>query len=138
MNYNAGNQCYQRKAVPQVNLVMPPFGNRELRTTAIKHLVQLSVEHEFFAIFFSKRKTCHEIFFLFVHKNIPYWNSLETLWQGDCSEHMFSWTNKKNYGYPFYLELHCLPYTQQYFRLIKRRGVRWCEGVVYLVTGAFS
>ena len=49
----AGNQCYQRKVVPQVNLVIPPVVNRlisvgELRAVAIKHLVELSVEHEFF------------------------------------------------------------------------------------------
>ena len=31
----------------------------ELRAVAIKHLVELSVEHEFFCHFFSKRKTCH-------------------------------------------------------------------------------
>ena len=30
----------------------------ELRAVAIKHLVELSVEHEFFCHFF-KRKTCH-------------------------------------------------------------------------------
>ena len=43
---NAGNQCYQRKVVPQVNLVIPPVVNRlisvgELRAVAIKHLVEL-------------------------------------------------------------------------------------------------
>ena len=32
---------------------------RELRVVAIKHLVELSVEHELFCHFFSKRKTCH-------------------------------------------------------------------------------
>ena len=62
--YSAGNQCYQRKVVSQVNLVIPPVVNRlisvgELRAVAIKHLVKLSVEHEFFCHFFSKRKTCH-------------------------------------------------------------------------------
>ena len=31
----------------------------ELGAVAIKHLVELSVEHEFFCHFFSKRKTCH-------------------------------------------------------------------------------
>ena len=61
---SAGNQCYQRKVVPQVNLVIPPVVNRlvsvgELRAVAIKHLVELS-EHEFFCNFFSKTKTCHE------------------------------------------------------------------------------
>ena len=54
---NAGNQCYQRKVLPQVNLVIPPVVNRlisvgELRAVAIKHLVELSVEHELFAPFF--------------------------------------------------------------------------------------
>ena len=39
--YSAGNQCYQIKVVPQVNLVIPPVVNRlisvqELRTAAIK------------------------------------------------------------------------------------------------------
>ena len=64
--YSAGNQFYQRKVVPQVNLVIhvPPVVSRlislrELRAVAIKHLVELSVEHEFFCHFFSKRKTCH-------------------------------------------------------------------------------
>ena len=57
---SAGNQCYQRKVVPQVNLVIPPVVNKlisvgELRAVAIKHLVELSVEHEFFCHFFSKR-----------------------------------------------------------------------------------
>ena len=33
----------------------------ELRAVAIKHLVELSVEHEFFLTLFSKRKTCHEM-----------------------------------------------------------------------------
>ena len=60
---SAGNQCYQRKVVPQVNLVIPPVVNRfisvrELRAVAIKHLVELSVEHEIFCHIFSKRKTC--------------------------------------------------------------------------------
>ena len=63
---SAGNQCYQRKVVPQVNLAIPPVVNRlisvgELRAVAIKHLVELSVEHEFFCHFFSKRKPCHNI-----------------------------------------------------------------------------
>ena len=58
---SAGNLCYQRKVVPQVNLVIPPVVNRlisvgELRAVAIKHLVELSVEHEFFATFFLREK----------------------------------------------------------------------------------
>ena len=62
--YSAGNQCYQRKVFSQVNLLIPPVVNRlipvrELRAVAIKYLVELSVEHEFFGHFFSKRKTCH-------------------------------------------------------------------------------
>ena len=61
---SAENQCYQRKVVPKVNLVIPPVMNRlisvgELRAVAIKHLVELSLEHEFFCHFLSKRKTCH-------------------------------------------------------------------------------
>ena len=65
--YSAGNQCYQRKLVPQVNLVMPPAVIRlisvgELRAVAIKHLVELSVEHEFFATFFQEKNlSCHII-----------------------------------------------------------------------------
>ena len=44
------------KSSPQVNLVIPSIVNRlisvpELRAVAIKQLVELSVEHEFFAIF---------------------------------------------------------------------------------------
>ena len=55
--YSARNQCHQRKVVPQVNLVIPTVVNRlisvrELRAAAIKHLVELSVEHEFFCHFF--------------------------------------------------------------------------------------
>ena len=62
--YSTGNQYYQRKVVSQVNLVIPPVVNRlisvrELRAVAIKHLVELSVEHDLFCHFFSKRKTCH-------------------------------------------------------------------------------
>ena len=58
---SAGNQWYQRKVVPQVNLVIPPVVNRlisvgELRAVAIKHLVELSVEHEFFGHFFFQEK----------------------------------------------------------------------------------
>ena len=33
----------------------------ELRAIAIKRLVELSFERKFFATFFSKRKTCHDI-----------------------------------------------------------------------------
>ena len=49
------------KKVPQVNLVIPHGVNRlisvgELRAVAIKHLVELSVEHEFFATFFLREK----------------------------------------------------------------------------------
>ena len=59
--------------------MIPPVVNRlisvrELRAVAIKHLGELSVEHEFFCHFFSKRKTCHEY-----------------------PQHMFLWRNKKNY-----------------------------------------
>ena len=62
---SAGNQCYQRKVVSQVNLVIPPVVNRlvsvgELRAVAIKHLVELSVEHEFFATFFLREKLVME------------------------------------------------------------------------------
>ena len=58
---NAGNQCYQRNVVPQVNVVKPPVVNRlisvgELRAVAITHLVELSVEHEFLATFFLREK----------------------------------------------------------------------------------
>ena len=50
---SVGNQCHHRKIVPQVNLVIPPVVNRlisvgELRAVAIKYLVELSVEHDFF------------------------------------------------------------------------------------------
>ena len=39
--YSLGNRCYQRKVVPQVNLVIPPVVKRlisvqELRAVAIK------------------------------------------------------------------------------------------------------
>ena len=59
--YSAGNRCSQRKVVPQVNLVIPPVVNRpisvhELRAVAIKHLVELSSEQEFFATFFLREK----------------------------------------------------------------------------------
>ena len=59
--YSAGNQCYQRKVVSQVNLVIPPVVNRlvsvrELKAVAIKYLVELSVEHEFFYHFFLREK----------------------------------------------------------------------------------
>ena len=55
---------FSKKVVSQVNLVIPPIVNRlisvrELRAVAIKHLVELSVQYEFFGHFFSKRKTCH-------------------------------------------------------------------------------
>ena len=58
---SAGNKCYQTKVVPQVSLVISPVVNRlisvgELRAVAIKHLVELSVEHEFFATFFLREK----------------------------------------------------------------------------------
>ena len=58
---SAGNQCYQRKVVPQENLVTPPVVNRiisvgELRAVAIKHLVELSIEHECFGHFFFYEK----------------------------------------------------------------------------------
>ena len=58
---SAGNQCYQRKVVLQVSLIIPPVVNRlisvgELRAVAIKHLVELSVEHEFFCHFFFLRE----------------------------------------------------------------------------------
>ena len=54
--YSAGNQYYEGKVVYRVNLVIPPVVNRlisirELRAVAIKHLVELSVEHEFFCHF---------------------------------------------------------------------------------------
>ena len=55
------------------NLVIPPVVNRlisvgELRLVAIKHLVELSVEHEFFCHFFSKRKTCYaSVIFSTIH-----------------------------------------------------------------------
>ena len=50
----------EKSSLP-VNLVMPPVVNvyAEVRTIAIKHLVKLPDEHEFFAICFSKRRTCH-------------------------------------------------------------------------------
>ena len=35
---------------------------REVRPEAIKHLVKLSVEHDFLPFFFSKRKTCYGVF----------------------------------------------------------------------------
>ena len=56
----------------------------ELRAEAIKHLVDLSVEHEFFCHFFSQRKTGHEIVFTSLLKGIyfnwedfaPFWSNL--------------------------------------------------------------
>ena len=65
--YSAGNQCYQRKVVSHVNLIIPPVVNRlisvpELRAVAIKHLVELSVEHDFFfARFFRREKLVMEL-----------------------------------------------------------------------------
>ena len=46
--------------------MIPPVVNRlisvrELRAVAIKHLVELSFEHECFCHFFFKRKTCHAL-----------------------------------------------------------------------------
>ena len=79
--YSAGNLCYQRKVVSQVNLVKPHAVNRlisvrELRALAIKHLVELSVEHEFFCHFFFQEKnlSCQpksfDIFLISLQKNI--------------------------------------------------------------------
>ena len=66
-----------KKSSPQVNPVIPPVVNKlisvqELRTVAIKHLVKLSVEHEFFChcFFFSVRKTCHVFFYFHVLANM--------------------------------------------------------------------
>ena len=56
--YNsAKTSAIREKVVPQVNLVTPPVVNRlllygEFRAVAIKHLVKLSAEHEFFGHFF--------------------------------------------------------------------------------------
>ena len=66
---SARNQCYQRKVVPQVNLVIVPVKNRlisvgELWAIAIKHLVELSAEHDFFCTFFLREKLVMLIFFL--------------------------------------------------------------------------
>ena len=49
------------KSSSQVKLVIPPVVNRlisvgELRAVAIKHLVELSVGHNFFATFFLREK----------------------------------------------------------------------------------
>ena len=65
-----GTSVIREKVVPQVNLVIPPVVNRlisvgELRAVAIKHLAELSVEHDFFCHFFSKRKTCHAPYFFY-------------------------------------------------------------------------
>ena len=67
--------------------MIPPVVNRlisvrELRAVAIKHLVELSVEHEFFATFFSKRKTCH------VH--VDFDSVIFTLFTVISSAHVFS------------------------------------------------
>ena len=45
-----------KSGIPVVNRLI---SGRELRAVDIKHLVELSVEHECFCHFFSKRKTCH-------------------------------------------------------------------------------
>ena len=64
--YRAGNQCYQRNVVSQVNQVIPPVVNRlisvrELRAVAIKHLVELLVE--FLATFSLREKLVMNINF---------------------------------------------------------------------------
>ena len=64
IHYSAGNQCYQRKVVSQVNLVIPPVVNklisvRELRAVAINIWLNYQLSMNFFATFFPKRKTCH-------------------------------------------------------------------------------
>ena len=78
---SAGNQCYQRKVVPQVNLVIPPVVNRlicvrELRAVAIKHLVELLTEHDFFCHFFLREKLVMYLnkvsFFLYMVVSISY------------------------------------------------------------------
>ena len=57
-----GTSVIRKKVAPQVNLVIPPVVNRlisvgELRAVAIKHLVELSVEHDFFSkTFFLREK----------------------------------------------------------------------------------
>ena len=68
--HSAGNRCYQRKVVSQVNLVIPPVVNRllsvrELRTVAIKHLVELLVEQDFFFATFYQEKNLSCFFFFF-------------------------------------------------------------------------
>ena len=59
--YSAGNQCYHKKVLSKVNLVMSPVVNRhislqEMRAVAIKHLIKLSVEHDFLPIFILREK----------------------------------------------------------------------------------
>ena len=49
------------KSSPQVNLIIPPVVDRlisigVLRAVAIKHLVELSIEHEFVCHFFLREK----------------------------------------------------------------------------------
>ena len=59
---SAGNQCYQRKVAPQVNLVIPPVVNRlisvlELRAVAIKNIwLNYYWSMNFFATFFLREK----------------------------------------------------------------------------------
>ena len=58
---SAGNQCYQRKVVPQVNLVIPPVVNRlisvgELRAVAINIWLNYQLSMNFFATFFLRDK----------------------------------------------------------------------------------
>ena len=55
--YSAGNQCYQREVVPQVNLLIPPVVNRlisvrELRAVAINIWLNYQLSMNFFATFF--------------------------------------------------------------------------------------
>ena len=54
---------------------------RESRAVAIKHLVELSVEHEFFCHFFSKRKTCHVL--VFVQTSSRYFFSFNLILKSD-------------------------------------------------------
>ena len=59
--YSAGNQCYQRKVIPEISVVNRLISVREfeLRAVAIKHLVKLSVEHELFVTFLLRENLCH-------------------------------------------------------------------------------
>ena len=50
----------EKSSSPGKSVVNRLISVEELRAVAIKHLVELSVEHEFFCHFFSKRKTCHD------------------------------------------------------------------------------